>query len=142
MLDLAEDLDSGKPVLLEHHLAAIKSNNLKFWFKYIGLGDVEFVESITNIKLEALKVRLKVDPNQFVAMCIGLSLINSGYIKIDHEVKILNLIGIGEWLTRKGYESVEEFGLEIGLKREGVYRRARVNKIVFIATAIGLKIVE
>ena len=142
MLDLAEDMKAGKPVKLKHHLGVIESNNLKFWFKYIGLGSVEDVCEATGVKLPALKVRLKVHPHQLVSMCIGLSLIKSGYINFEHESKMLHLIGVRSWLITKGYDGVDDIGAMIALDDPAVYRRFRTNRMVFVATAMGLKIVK
>lgn len=142
MFNLAKDVKAGKSVKLKDHLGIIESNNLKFWFKHIGLGSVEDVCELTGVKLMALKVRLKVHPHQLVSMCVGLSLIKSGYIDFDHESKMLDLIGIKSWLITNGYDGVDEMGAMIALDDSAVYRRFRTNRMVFVATAMGLKIVK
>jgi hypothetical protein len=143
MLDLARDLRAGKPVVLSYHLGVIESNGLKFWFKYIGLGSVQDVERIVGVKVSALKERLKVHPRQFVAMCIGLKLIEAGYISFCHESKMLGIVGMTRWILTVGYSDVDELLDDLKLRsRAAIWLRMTKNKRCFIATAMGLKIVE
>jgi hypothetical protein len=147
MIDLEGDVKSGKKISLDYHLSLIKpkdfvTNRLDDWFANIGLGSIENVQRLVGIKRNSLYLRAR-RKRQFVSMCIGLSLIESGYIDFDKELEMISAIGLNSWLITKGYKGVSELKEELSLGAVmSVYARLKANRRVFIATAMGLKIVE
>ena len=142
LLENGDKIDSAKQLERMSELGP-EYRMVEPWLEEVGYGDIDKLVAQIGIGKPAIKVRATKDVRQFVALIVGLMMINAGHIEVDSEREVIQVIGVRSWIEQFAEAGSEDEVLgSLGIKKHGLYARGRKSLIQLIATVYGFKYVD
>lgn len=142
LLENGDKIDSAKQLERMRELGP-EYRMVEPWLEEVGYGDIDKLVAKIGIGRPAIKVRATKDTRQFIALIVGLMMIDEGHINVSNEMEIMQTVGVKQWLERFTGIGLEEDALEdLGIKKHGLYARRRKSVEQLIATVYGFRYVD